>query len=295
VLELSSGSIKYVYSGFDNTNPEILDQGRVDFSADDWTGLFISLSEYLKDIVSRKLPPFRQLETYIIPPPEMITESQAGYLDMNGENKDEWLKWELSQTLLYEHRGYSIECSLPSRRFADKPDQITGLAMRNRHLRRISSLFQENSLFLNGVYMPHTLWLEIANSTAPTKSNLHLLFKDNGSYSHIYFRKHNYPRIQYYGDVAVRENSESHSFEKMIENLSFDMYANNCQLGTKVFVFRDNFDHNEVLLLEDQIKTEVNIIADNPILPVITKSNVEYLLLLVAQKKTGELFVCRQT
>jgi len=294
VLELRSNNIKYLYSGFDDTNPEILDYGSVDFPFRDWTDLFLSFSEKLEDIVSRKLPPFQQLETFLIPPPEMIITAEARSPGFEEEYRDEWMRWELTQTLLTENQDYTTEFSLPIGNIADNLDQNSGLALRNRHLRRLNSLLRKNSLFLSGVFPPHILWQEMFEYLAPQESHSNLLIKENDAYLHIHYRKSKHPRIQWYRNETHDEGKSHDSFELLMDNLSIELMANNHQTGAKVFVFKDNFEHNDILRLEERLKADVKIVTRDQKLPEIIDGNVEYLLISQTHKKIGELFVSRQ-
>jgi hypothetical protein len=143
VLELKSGCLKYLYSGVDKNRPEILDFGQYDFAIAEWHRLFVSFEECLSKIITEKLPAFKQLETYLILPAEMVIPAEIRYFGSPASALQGWHDWELAQLLPEEDEGYMAAYADTRAHHTHKLAQNCCLAARNRHIDRISAIMSE--------------------------------------------------------------------------------------------------------------------------------------------------------
>lgn len=293
VLELKSDCLKYLYSGVDNNRPEILDYGQYSFDTAQWPRLFVSFEEYLSTIIAEKLPGFKQLETYLILPAEIVIPAEIRYFGSPASALEGWHDWELSQLLPEEDEGYMAAYADTRAHQAHKLAQNCCLAARNRHINSISAIMRERSLFLAGLLFPQSLWTDLAKILPAQESHNEVFYRDRNMLVNASFRKGCFCRLKCY--PFSPGNSDNHTADggaalrRMVENLSWAAVSDPDQADNMIYVFSDNFEQGDISSIQNLIGEKISVIPRDMLPPEIDVSKrMEYLLLHAAHKKIAE-------
>lgn len=293
VLELKSDCLKYLYSGIDGNRPEILDYGQYDFAVADWPRLFASFDKQLGAIIREKLPAFKQLETYLILPSEMVIPAEIRYFGSPASALEGWHDWELSQLLPEEEEGYMATYADSRASQTDKLAQNCCLAARNRHINGISAIMRERSLFLAGLLFPQSLWTEIAAMLPARESHSEFFYRDGHTLVNASFRKGCFCRIKRYpfshGDATKDSKVGDAAVRQMVENLSWAAVSDPERTDNMIYIFGENFDQEDINVMQDLIREKISIIPEDMLpLEIDVSNRMENLLLRAAHKKIAE-------
>lgn len=292
VLELKPFSLRYLYSGYDGFRPEVLDFGCYDFESHSWPDLFLSFAGKLRRMAREKLPPYSQLETYLILPAEMAVQSRILSFDYPGDEIDDWDDWELSQTLAGEDDGYCAEFLSSGSQAETRLHSYIGAAVRNRHINTLDTVLKSNSMFFSGVFLPQALWKEILDRIMGSSAEICLIYREDNSHLFIHHSSSGFPRMKWYQQRKCDENDPDKIGDEVIrnlaENLMYSLPYGNDGAHPPLYFFQDSFSHEETLLLEKILEVSLHDISGD-ILPdrEYSPGQIEYLMPFCAHKKIG--------
>jgi len=279
-----------LYSGPDNNNPEILDYGIYSFDNHNWADLYINFKENLNAIIARKLPPFKQLETYLIPPFESVIPISVRYPEDERVNKIEQLNWEMRKSLVHSEEGYLAEHYDFDGDIGNSLVENSGLALRKEYATRINQFLKNNSLFLAGLIFPQTLVKNIFSSIKLPRNPI-LLYKDNDAYNMFVYKSGSFPECSRFAYQAETDDCcDKLALTKMIDNITVDRMSLYHSESQRIFVFNNNLSTHETEFIKNVLKMDMRIISDNLEQAGYADNFADYFLLSLAHKIIGELY-----
>lgn len=293
VLELKPFSLRYLYSGYDGFRPEVLDFGCYDFESHSWPDLYLSFSQKLKQITREKLPPFSQLETFLILPSEMAVLSPILRCRFPDDDAEDWDDWELSQTLVDEDHGYSAEFLESAAGHDDRLHTSMAAAIRNRHINAINQALKANAMFLSGVFLPQVLWKDFIERIRHPNEEVCLLYREDNYHLFIHHGAYGFPRMKWYQQRKSDENRpdkiENEVIKNLAENLTYSLPVGNNGAHPPLYFFQDSFSSEETAALESILQLNLKEIPVE-FLPerLYSPGQIEYLMPYCTHKKISD-------
>ena len=289
ILELQDGSLKYLYSGLDKNNPEILDYGLLGFDNRRWEDLFINFESKLNDIITNKLPPVKQLETYLIFPFESVIPVNLRYPDDEPEFKREQLNWELHKFLVDSPQDYLAEYYQGDRDLRNSLVEHNGLSVRREYIVRINKFLQSNSMFLAGIIFPQTLILNLFDNM-DLPYNPVVLYKDFDSYNLFTSKPDTFPECsRFIFRTASEDKFDRPALTKMIDSLAIGQFSRYRPGGGKIYCFEKNLSDDEIEFIGMESKLDIKFVNGAKEPGGYQDDLADYFLLSLAHKKIGQL------
>ncbi|MBD3380720.1 MAG: hypothetical protein GF404_00845 [candidate division Zixibacteria bacterium] len=289
-LEIYSGGFKYLYSGFDRDRPEILDHGRIEFETSEWTELFVSLNQALKELIGKRMPSFKHLRTYLVPPPEMTVATAIVYPELDRELPKNHRQWEIRQTLPGDDGEFQTICTLP--RKSDNPVLKSEycLAIRDSHLARFNEILQTRGLVASGMFSVQQLFRQYADGLPSLFNEGIILLRDPDYIRAVFFQSRGYPVIK---QKPIASSASAGDFRTGFLNQDLSVYSASSGFTERlpVYILKDNFDAEQCQKLKDELGLQLNTI-DKDDLPQSGEIGfeAEYLTLLLAHREIEKIY-----
>lgn len=289
-LEINSGGLKYLYSGFDRDRPEILDHGRIDFETSEWTDLFVSLNQGLQELIGKRMPSFKQLRTYLVPPPEMTIATAIIYPELDRKLPKDHRQWEIRQTLPGNDSEFQTICT--TSRTSDNPVLKSEhcLAIRDKHLTRFNEILQARGLVASGMFSVQQLFRQYASGLPSLFNEGIILLRDADYIRAVFYQSDGYPVIKH-NPIASNASGEVFRAGFINEDLSLYSASSGFTERLPVFILKDNFDAEQCQKLKDDLGLQLNTI-DRDDLPHSGEHDfeAEYLTLLLAHREIEMIY-----
>jgi len=295
ILELTLKELKYIYSSFDKNRAETLDRGTYPLPSGDWRHLIVDFKEALKQIAATRLPPYDQLEVFLIPPPETVLISQLVYPASCADAFADWRDWELSLLMPEEREGYLGEFGPPIAARQAGFNICSCAAIRSRQVTQLSQILKEKRLSLQGIFLPNLLWKEALARLFPHGNGMNLICRHTSGYSLWQYQADHFPRYRsFYAAQSATASVQADCLRNLAEELACLAVSVNNPMGLPACCLIGDLEQDELATVEEIARTQVREISPAALLDGMESAcESDFLLLHIAQMQASRLYLSR--